>query len=72
MALRTLHFQENGSFTVMQISDIQDCGALHPRGLRLLESALDIEKPDVVIFTGDQVKGYSPWLLFADPESAPR
>jgi len=65
MALR---FKANGKFTVMQVSDIQDCGAPHPRGLRLLKAALDSEKPDAVIFTGDQLKGYSPKLLLAGPE----
>jgi len=69
MALRfrcvpELRFGDAGTFTVMQVSDIQECGALHPRGVRLLEAALDIEKPDVVVFTGDQLKGYSPALLF--------
>ena len=63
-----LRFNAQGKFTVMQISDIQECGALHPRGLRLLEAALDREKPDLVVFTGDQVKGYSPALRLAPPE----
>jgi len=64
MALR---FGVDGEFTVMQISDIQECGALHPRGLRLIEAALDREKPDIVVFTGDQLMGYSPRLKFANP-----
>jgi len=64
MALR---FGADGKFAVMQISDIQECGALHPRGLRLIEAALDIERPDIVVFTGDQLMGYSPRLKFAGP-----
>jgi len=68
MALRTLRFQEDGKFAVMQISDIQECGGLHPRGRQLLEAALDTEKPNLVVFTGDQLKGYSPRLRLAGPE----
>ena len=63
-----MRFREDGTFTVMQVSDIQECGAPHPRGARLLEAALDKEKPDLVIFTGDQLKGYSPALFFAPRE----
>ena len=64
MALR---FGTDKSFTVMQVSDVQECGALHPRGLRMLEAALDREKPDAVVFTGDQLMGYSPALALAGP-----
>jgi len=62
-----LCFKSNNEFTVMQISDIQECGALHPRGARLLAAALDTVKPDLVVFTGDQLMGYSPALLLANP-----
>jgi len=63
-----LQFKENGKFTVMQVSDIQECGGIHPRGMRMLAAALDREKPDVVVFTGDQLKGYSPALLLGNPQ----
>ena len=65
MALR---FGENGKFTVMQVSDIQESGAVHPRGLRMLAAALDAEKPDLAVLTGDQLMGYSPRLQLAGKE----
>lgn len=63
----TLRFGEDGHFSVMQISDVQDTGGLHPRSVELLTAALDREKPDFVILTGDQIKGYGMELKFASP-----
>ncbi|MDR1927274.1 MAG: metallophosphoesterase family protein [Oscillospiraceae bacterium] len=63
-----LRFRADGTFTVMQISDVQDCNGLGARSLALLEAALDSEKPDFVIFTGDQIKGYGAPLWFGSPE----
>lgn len=62
--LPPLRFRQNGTFTLMQVSDVQDCDGLGARSLTLLEAALDQEKPDFVIFTGDQIKGYGAelWL----------
>jgi len=52
----------------MQISDIQDRGGVLPRTRELLTAALDREKPDFVVFTGDQIKGYSFSLLLGGKE----
>lgn len=54
-----LKFNENGKFKIMQIADTQEIPSVSPDTLSLINSALDSEKPDLVIFTGDQVKGYS-------------
>ncbi|MDR2524908.1 MAG: metallophosphoesterase family protein [Oscillospiraceae bacterium] len=57
-APQPLRFRADGGFTVLQISDVQDGRGLYGRSRRLLEAALDQEKPDFVVFTGDQIKGY--------------
>ena len=44
---------------IMQIADVQDTDNLSPDTLQLIEKALDSEKPDFVVFSGDQVKGYA-------------
>jgi len=64
-----LRFGDDGTFTVMQISDVQDIGALHPRASALIAAALDREKPGLVVLTGDQLKGYAPRLRFGGIEA---
>ncbi len=53
-----LHF-DSGCFRVMQIADIQEQYRTNPNTIRLIEAALDEAKPDLVILTGDQIKGYA-------------
>ncbi|MDR1465081.1 MAG: metallophosphoesterase family protein [Oscillospiraceae bacterium] len=60
----TLRFRPDGSFSVMQISDIQHSNGLDNPTRTLLEALLDAERPDFVILTGDQVKGYGASLWF--------
>ena len=55
----TLKFH-SGSFKIMQITDIQDAADVDTETLRLVEAALDREKPDLVVLTGDQVRGQVP------------
>jgi len=43
----------------MQITDIQDAADIDAETLRFIRAALDSEKPDLVVLTGDQVKGYA-------------
>ncbi len=56
------HFN-NGKFKIMQIADAQELppGA-SPDTVRLIRMALAVEKPDLVIFTGDQIYGIYPKL----------
>ncbi|MDR3314428.1 MAG: metallophosphoesterase family protein [Oscillospiraceae bacterium] len=63
-SLPPLRFKADGTFTLMQISDVQDCRGVAGRSLQLLKAALEQEKPDFVIFTGDQIKGYGVPLWF--------
>ena len=54
-----LRFNSDHNFKIMQIADTQEIPAVSPDTLSLINNALDREKPDLVIFTGDQIKGYS-------------
>ena len=54
-----LRFNSEHKFKIMQIADTQETPDVSPDTLSLINSALDREKPDLVIFTGDQIKGYS-------------
>lgn len=49
---------KGGRFRIMQIADIQDTQHTSPDTLAFIAAALDAEKPDLVVFSGDQVKGY--------------
>ena len=53
----------NGNFRIMQIADIQEQHRISPNTLRLINAALDEARPDLVVLTGDQLKGYSPNLI---------
>lgn len=53
-----LRFHPDGTFKIMQITDTQEISAINPDTLKLMCAALDKEKPDLVVFTGDQIKGY--------------
>ena len=50
----------SGKFTIMQITDTQEISTVNPDTIKLIARALDAAKPDLVVFTGDQIKGYSP------------
>ena len=54
-----LRFNSDHKFKIMQIADTQEIPAVSPDTLSIINNALDREKPDLVIFTGDQIKGYS-------------
>ncbi len=53
-----MKYNKNGHFKIMQITDIQEIPNISVDTLNLLESAIESEKPDLVVFTGDQIKGY--------------
>ena len=60
--MTSLKFKD-GSFKIMQIADIQETKTPNPDTIKLLELALEREKPDLVVFTGDQIQGYSATFL---------
>ena len=53
-----MKFNKNGKFKIMQITDIQEIYNVSNDTLKLLEAAVEKEKPDLVVYTGDQIKGY--------------
>ena len=62
MQNKKLNFR-NGNFRIMQIADTQEIPSVSPDTIKLIETALDKEKPDLVVFTGDQIKGYSSFFM---------
>lgn len=61
-----LKFNPDGKFRIMQIADIQDTQVTSKDTIEFIAAALDKDKPDLVVFTGDQLKGYGFNLLFGD------
>ncbi|MGN0531303.1 MAG: metallophosphoesterase family protein [Eubacterium sp.] len=53
-----LKFSNDNKFKIMHITDIQEIPNVSQDTLNLLNAALDSEKPDLVVLTGDQIKGY--------------
>lgn len=53
-----MRFTKGKKFKIMQITDIQEIPAVSPDTIALLEAAVEAEKPDLVVYTGDQIKGY--------------
>lgn len=52
-----LRFNSNGKFTIMQIADPQDNENPRKAMLDMLNAAYDKVKPDLIIFTGDNMLG---------------
>ncbi len=53
----TLQFNEDGSFKIMQVADIQDDHHLIPATLDYFKKAIESEKPDLVVLLGDNISG---------------
>ena len=66
MKPKKLQFRKDGTFKVVQITDIHGICRKTPDTTRLIEGVLDKEQPDLVIFTGDQIKGYGLSYLTGD------
>lgn len=63
-----LRFNPDGKFRIMQIADIQDTQITSRDTVEFIAAALDRDKPALVVFTGDQIKGYGLTLLLGDRE----
>lgn len=64
-----LYFRADGKFRIMQVADTQDTQMTSKDTLAFLSAALDEAKPDLVVFTGDQFKGYGVSFLVGDREA---
>ncbi|KAB8287085.1 serine/threonine protein phosphatase [Bifidobacterium ramosum] len=58
--LGRLQFHNSGKFRVLQFADIQDGPKVSGDTIRLIAAATDAARPDVVVFTGNQIAGYDP------------
>ena len=56
--LGRLQFHQSGKFRVLQLTDIQDGPKVSKDTVKLIEASLDATRPDIVIFTGNQIAGY--------------
>ena len=56
--LGRLQFHNSGKFRVLQVADIQDGPKIAKDTMSLIEASLDASRPDLVIFSGNQIAGY--------------
>ena len=54
-----LKFHKSGKFRILQLADIQDGADVSKDTINLIAAACDAAKPDIVVFTGDQIAGYA-------------
>jgi len=59
---KALRFNDDGTFKIMQVSDLQDIGFLSPAAKHLLRNAIALEKPDLVVLAGDNIANFIPGL----------
>lgn len=56
--LGRLQFHLSGKFRVLQCADVQDGLCISQDTIRLIASACDAVRPDLVVFSGNQIAGY--------------
>ncbi len=55
---KTLQFNKDGKFTILNLSDIQDGYPINPLTKKYIEDTVDMVKPDLIVLTGDNISGY--------------
>ena len=61
-----LKFNENGKFRILQLADIQETVVTNPDTVNFIRAAIEYTKPDLIVLTGDQIKGYGIYMKFGD------
>lgn len=61
-----LQFNKDGTFKIMLIADIQENATVSPYTLELMEKALDRERPDLVVYGGDNICDFAPSMLLKE------
>ena len=56
-ATNTMRMNRDGRFVIMQVSDPQDLVNVRPAMVKMLNAAYDTVRPDLVVFTGDNILG---------------
>ena len=59
---KALRFNDDGEFKIIQMTDFQHIGFLSPAAKHLIRNALALEKPDLVVLTGDNIANFVPGL----------
>lgn len=57
---KVLKFNDDGKFKILQFNDTQDIDRCNKRLVEFIEAAVDSEKPDLVVFVGDQLSDNFP------------
>lgn len=63
---------KNGKFRIMQIADTQDTSMTSPDTVEFIRQALKKAEPDLVVFSGDQLKGYGFTFYVGNREENPK
>jgi predicted MPP superfamily phosphohydrolase len=50
---------KNNQFKIMQIADTQEGKNVSPATLALINAAIEKEKPDLVVYSGDQIWNFA-------------
>lgn len=51
-----LRFRSDGTFRIVHFTDTQDDHEIDPRTVHLMEAVLDDQRPNLVVFTGDNIR----------------
>ena len=60
MCKNSLFFNSDGNFRILQIADAQELHFVNPDTVKLIRLSIEKAKPDLVVFTGDQIYGLIP------------
>lgn len=55
---KSMQFNKDGKFTILNISDIQDGYPINPITKDYIEKTVDMVSPDLIVLTGDNISGF--------------